>query len=551
MSGTVSNVAAGIQVPPPIDPVQRLGQLAQTGTALTQNQLLNEQLTSRRAQGDAALQAIDPSTGQFSPDQFRRNIAQNPLARFMSMEALSGAAALDRSQEALKIEQAQLGMLRLNNVRQAIGGLVARQDVSAQDVIAEIGRLASLPESERPFSPTMAAQVLATMPHNPAQLREWLISQMARTDAGLAHLQNLLPQGQLVPFGGGTAGVTWDPIRRQFVPTNFSVTNTPTPDQLNEFITVVGPDGRQYRVRNRDATPMVTGNNTPMPGGAPLSTPPGQAQPGGPLGTGRYPAPPAPTAALTAGETAASAVTGEAGGRQVASLNTAAAEVPNMRTMLGNMNTMLDSFEPGPGAGWQKLVQATINRNVPGIRYLGVEFDPKRIASQEEFNKLASQVAQAQFRALGGSGANFQLESAISTSPSETLTREGNRNIIALLRGNNEALAVQQREWQKWAQQNGAGPERYGDFLAQWNQVFDPRVFQAVYASAAGRRQMFQAMSPADQDRYIANFREAVNRGWVEMPAEVRRAAQPTPRPAAAPPRPGYISPTEFGYTGR
>lgn len=571
MSGTTSNVAAMVKPPETIDPVARLGQLAQTGNALMQNKLMNEQFNSRQAIGQAAVGAIDPATGHFSPDNFRQRMTQNPLSQFMSMEALGQAAQLDLQQEALMAQQAQLGMLRLNNLRQAIGGLIARQNVTDEDVINEIGRLASLPASERPFTPTMAAQVLATMPRDPAQRREWLISQMARTDAGLAHLQNLLPQAQLLPYGGGTMGVAVDPLRGTVAPSGFVQPNTPSPEQDNQLVEVTTPDGRRVFVRNADLMPTRPGAAPPgqrpaatpgTPPGAPPLAPPGATLPApsaGPLGTGRFPsaptgaaptAPGQPLAALSPSEVAAQGVTGQAGGQSVARLNAAAQQVPQMEALLANADSLIRNFEPGPGADWQKWFQATFNRNVPLLRSLGVEFDPNRIASQEEFNKITSQIAQAQFNALGGTGTDNQLASTAATSPSEVLTRYGNQGIIAMLRGNNQALKVQQQAWQQWARQNGAGPERYSEFTAWWNNNFDPRVFTAAYAPASMRRQMVNAMSTDEYKQYEQRFREALVNGWIRPPtrdidAAVRRSRTPPTSGPSAPPV--YQPPQSFG----
>ena len=81
------------------------------------------------------------------------------------------------------------------------------------------------------------------------------------------------------------------------------------------------------------------------------------------------------------------------------------------RAILGNLEDTMSNFTTGPGADWQKVAKAFINRNVP--LPAGWQFDPKSIASQEEFNKQAGQLAQQQFGAIGGTGTDAKFAAAL------------------------------------------------------------------------------------------------------------------------------------------
>lgn len=579
MSGTVNpQIPLGINTQYGQNNLEQLGQTAATLGALMNVRRGNEEFQSRQAVGGAASQAIDPATGHFDLNRFRQLMSQNPLSQYMSLEALGQASEIDIREQQLKIQQAQLGFIRLNNLRQSIAGLLANPSVTPDMVMSEIGKLSALPENERPFSPTMAAQVLGSMPRNPAELRNWLISQMARTDAGLQQIGTFLPQPMAIPNGGGTQILNRDPITGR-VTDNTSVVNTPPTSEMNQLVQIYNPQTRQMlSVPRFMAGPMVNGGGwvvanpnqqgqstfgngrypgtTPqVPPGAPPLSPPGAVAPipGVIPGVGAAATPPL-------GAEQAAARIGDVGGTQVGQLQTAAAEVPNMRSMLSNLNGLLDQFQPGPGADWQKTFQAWVNRNVPGLQALGVQFDPARIGSQEEFNKIASQIAQAQFRALGGSGSNDQLASAMSTSPNEYISQYGNKAIVALLRGNTEALDVQHRAWNNWARANSAGPERFGEFLSEWNRHFDPRVFQSTFMSPAERARMVSSMSRQEYEQYVENWRYAIANGWVRNPTGTNPGRQgtlpaaPDRAPAAtvpaAPPVSQYQDPRLSGYRG-
>ncbi len=542
MSGTTIDARIPLAArAPEINPFAQLGQTAGVANALTQFQANQAQLQGRNAVGEAIQGAIDPATGKYDPARFYQLLQGNPMARYMAPEAMLQGKQLELGQTQLQTMQAQLGMVRLNHIRQALTGLLANPSATPQMVIEEITRLVSLPEGERPFSPQAAAAVLASMPQNPAQLREWLIQQAARADAGVAQLTPFLPQGVPVQTGGATEFMDRDPITGQIRP-NTQVPNTPPTGERNQLVQRYNPVTRQMELVPRDqVAPMSTGTGAPAPG---------TAAPVSPLGTGRYPtsqAAPGPAAAVPAapplGAEQAAAAVGVGSGEQVTNLQRAAAEVPTMRAALDNMAGLLDQFESGPGADWQRMAQAWTNRNIPDLLGGRFEWNANRIASQEEFNKLAYQIAQSQFRALGGTGSNDQLASAMSTSPNELISRLGNKGIIAMLRGNTDAIGVQQREWQRWSQQNAAGPERYGEFLAQWNREFNPQVFQAIYLKPEQRAALVGSMTPTQFDQYAADFRRAIERGWIRAPtAELGRAARPNQRPR-------YEDPRNFGYT--
>jgi hypothetical protein len=202
---------------------------------------------------------------------------------------------------------------------------------------------------------------------------------------------------------------------------------------------------------------------------------------------------------------------------QGAALQQAADSVPQQKAILGNLEAQLRNFTSGPNAQWARVAQAFVNTPLQAMGFAG--FNPKAIASQEEFNKQAANLAQAQFQALGGTGTDAKLDSAMHTSPSEALSKQGNQNIINLLKGNADAIAVKNREWQAYLG-DGHTPADYGKFSTEFNRQYDPRVFQAQYMSRQQRNELLNGMSKTEQAQFKRSYQSAVEKGWISRPSD-------------------------------
>lgn len=236
--------------------------------------------------------------------------------------------------------------------------------------------------------------------------------------------------------------------------------------------------------------------NQPTYIGAPMGGEPGNTPSGPALGQDI-------AANVTSGEGAKSGVALMARGDQV----------PAQKALLGNLDSALDQFTSGPGSDWTKVGKAMANRISP----FGDIFDPKSIASQEEFSKQAIQLAQSQFQALGGTGTDEKLHSALSTNPNEVVSKMGNKGIVAMLKGNEDAINIKRNEWQNWKKShNDTNGATYGDFSADFNKKFDPRVFQAQYLSPDQRKQIRQGMTEAELNKFKQDYNLAHKNGWIE-----------------------------------
>lgn len=286
----------------------------------------------------------------------------------------------------------------------------------------------------------------------------------------------------------------------------------------SEYVPVgVGPDGSQlYMMRNgsiaRDAA-MSRGPGAP---GGPQGAP--GAQPGGPgvpvQQPGGAPAVPfTPPAGFTEAASGIGAQSASAAGALTAANDTSMVR----KAQLGNLEDDLKNFTSGPGADWTKFAKAWVNRNVPLPS--NWQFDPKSIASQEQFNKQAAMLAQSQFSAIGGTGTDAKFNSAFTTSPNETLSKLGNQGIMRLLKGNEDAIQAKNAAWQKWLK-TGHGPQTYAQFQDEFNARFDPRAFQFKYIPKAERQAYIDRMDPADRERFVADLTHAHRQGWIKFGAE-------------------------------
>lgn len=224
--------------------------------------------------------------------------------------------------------------------------------------------------------------------------------------------------------------------------------------------------------------------------------------------------PPGVVIGLPAGRAEAMQLTAAEAANQANDLSRTANQIPQQRATLQNLEQFIDKFPSGPGADDWKTFKAFANRVSP----IGDLFDPSTIASQEEFNKQAANLAQQQFAAIGGTGTDAKLDSAMHTSPSDFLSNLGNQGILHLLKGNLDALAIKNREWLKWMKK-GNPVESYQQFTADFMDHFDPRVFQSVYMSPAERQSMFKAMTEPERQTFGTMLREAIDKGWVSKDA--------------------------------
>lgn len=188
-------------------------------------------------------------------------------------------------------------------------------------------------------------------------------------------------------------------------------------------------------------------------------------------------------------------------GQLASDLQIANNEAPATKAIISNLEKESKNFTLGPGADYKRLAKSFAVANLPipeSLKKKGAAFDPESIADQESFNKNVYNLVQSQFKALGGTGTDSKLESASHTSPSELMSAVGVKNILSLLKGNQDAIQAKTKAWNDW-QKAGNGPQTYPQFAQNFNENFDPRVFQFKYMTPEQRSDYYSKIDNPDE----------------------------------------------------
>ncbi len=202
--------------------------------------------------------------------------------------------------------------------------------------------------------------------------------------------------------------------------------------------------------------------------------------------------------------------------RQANDLSAAANEARNTKAIIGNLRNSLKGFTPGPLADYSRIGRSLAANVVPeSWKKEGGFLDPKSIASQEEFNKFAQQIAQSQFRQLGGTGTNAHLDSVQHTSPNEFMSKMGIQGVLGFLDGNQDAIEIKNKEWRNW-RSKGNSVQTWPAFNQKFQETFDPRVFQLKYLSPKDRRDYVDSITTPDEAQsFVKAFHHAKTKGWI------------------------------------
>lgn len=486
------------------DPTQNIGQLLQMQNVSNQNRLFQQQYGSNVALSQAVKNSIDPQSGSFDINKFTSEVGSGPAAyQLPQMMTQIYQMGKERAGSA----QAQLGLvtqglaplvanfqgdpskLTLKDVFKAGGDIVAAGGMSPQEMLSHLQRLPQKDGVEL-YKGVRDAYVQG-LDHQSMISQVW--GAPAPVDTG-----NQVVMQSTSPLGG---------TRIQGV-----FNKGLSPEAASEKVDVYDPQTRQMRSITRGQFADMAAGGAPQGGAPDLGN--GRYQGGAPAAPGGAPQPQPMgiPAGPPLGAGPAADVMGQESAKQGVALQQTADQVPQRKALLQNLESSLEKFTSGPGSDWKRIAKSMLNVNNP----LGDSFDVKSIASQEEFNKLSTQFAQAQAATLG-TGTDAKLDSAMHTSPNSSLTPAGNKSIIAILKGNEDAISAKNQAWQKWLA-SGNGPESYGQFSATFNKGFNPRVFQFQYMDKTDAKAAIKAMKPDEKKSFVSTLRMALDNGWLTLP---------------------------------
>lgn len=471
-------MADGPYAPPPqpVNPMAMAGQIAAFGNTMLQNRLLQKTMGAQQATGNLILHHVGPD-GALDTNGMMTDAAgsTDPNVAYGAQNLQDFAQAQRQAQLVQAQTQLTTAYHQQTVLNDSIGSLLQKPNVSAADVTNSVGDMVA----KGILQPKVAAAELANMPPNPQDLPNWLRGHLVRGLQAQQQIEAMVGPHNLVDTGAQIQDVRTPTLTDTAMPAGGTVTpidKTMSPGEA--------------------ASPVQGFDNK---SGQPVLVTKGQF-----AKAGTMPAGPA------LGQEAAANTAAVGAAQQGLAVAHQADEARDTKALLGNLSADLKSFSSGPGAGEWKHILAGLGR-------LGINVDPNMVATQENFNKVATMLAQRQFSQLGGTGTDRQLGSAIESNPNQALSNLGNQRIVAMLKGNSDAIMLKNQVWQKWLQ-NGHSPASYNQFSTEFNKAYDPRTFQFQYLSPSERKAMTSGMSPAELAQFRSQYNAAVQRGWVPKP---------------------------------
>lgn len=487
--------------------------------------------------GKASQQALDPNTGEIDRNALGRMLQQTVAG---SRKAIPTFDALEKLRSAgFGADQAGLDTFqkRMAITHHLFSG-VASKDKPTMDDVYDIATIALDPKLDaKKYGITMPVIMNALKqfrgpdgkPLSSAQIKQKALEIQTQAASTSEILQQHSPRYGVTDRGGSFEIVPHGTGSNPAV-------GTVLPKNLPPGTPVATKDGTQYLGEQPAPAPaaIVPGQGlspADVRVGAPLvnDKPQDRVPAGDPRTpikpnlvptTREPPVPTGPAAGLRPGYTEAAQGIAAGSAQSANRLTEAAGGAMSRKGMLGNLEDDLTKFTSGGGANWEALAKNWLGRNLPVSdtwKKEGAILDQTSLASQEQFNKQASMIAQSQFSTIGGTGTDAKFQSAFTTSPNEALSQLGNKGIIRLLKGNEDAIIAMNQAWQKYKKANG--PDTFPEFQAEFQQNFDPRTFQFKYLTKAERQKYIDNMDPADQPEFLRNLTHARKQGWIVLEA--------------------------------
>lgn len=517
--------------------------------------------------GKANQSATNPQTGEIDRNEIARMLQGSVAGSRKMMPTLNALEQLKSAGYAADQAGLETFQKRMAITHHLFSGLASKKNPTIDDVHEIAARALDPALDAKKYGITLPVIMNAIksfrgpdgQPLSPAQIKAKALeiqTQAASTSEILgAHSprHEMVDQGgnlRIVPMGTQISGAPMGTIIQKGLP---PTTPVATPGGTR-YLDVQPPGPEPIPGAPLDIRPpaaVTPGAGLPPPdvrvgappyvkdgGRMPQGNPNAPIQPNLVQTTREPPVPTGPAQSLRPGYTEAQTKIAGAGAEAAVTLTNAAANANRSKALLGNLEDDLTKFTSGRGSDYEKAAKNFINRNLPvpdAWKKAGAILDEKSIASQEQFAKTAQMIAQSQFATLGGTGTDAKLDSAVSTSPNELLSQLGNKGIIRLLKGNEDAIIAQNKAWQKWKDKNG--PDTYDKFQAEFQENYDPRAFQFQYQTPRERQEYIQKMDPEDRPAFLRNLTYARKEGWIRFDPP-KAASAPAPKATPTPSRP-------------
>jgi hypothetical protein len=452
---------------------------------------------ARQAAGEAYQQATDPNTGQVDPARAQALIAANPRAALAAQGSATSGQQLQQANTLFN--QQQMGA-----IGRSIGSVLTQPD--AQQTPGNYKAMLDYALANHGITQdhyTTALAALQGAGTDPASLRQFGTKLLVGTLAGPEIAQTVLPSNT-----GINQGNTYQPLVQQPAVLGGGLAKAPgaMPVGLPSASQLIQPTPGPATATGQP-TSTTLGNTLRMQGldqnGNPIPNP---AFANLPSALRNPNAPPAVATPIVTGvgpaASSAMATTGQTSSANYQDISNAATKAVGQRAQLQSMLGDASQFTTGPGASTLKDIKATIQRIGATV---GTSFgiDANKLASQEDLDKVANQLADAQ-------GANSDARLAVNqgANPSSHNTPAGLRLILNKLIGNSDFLAAKgalAAQYQRTQDPQGVNARTFAD---QVNQQLDPRVFQ------------FNRMDQDQQRQYLTELgagKDAFKQKYIQM----------------------------------
>jgi hypothetical protein len=456
------SIALNANAPKPINPLQQALSVAQFRALNASGLAQQQQLDANRATSAAYQQATDPTTGQVDNNKLVGILSQDPAAAYNLPQVIQGINTQKQQQQTLQTGQLDQSIKAQSSLRQGLGSLLTKPDLSAQDVQG----FATTQLQAGAITPQVYQAEIQSMPQDPQQLRQWVSQHYMSALSGETQLHAMLPQYAQINTGPATVAVNQNPMAAGggVGTVGYTVQNGLSPSDAASPVTVNA---------NGQPTMITKGQFAGAQGGAPA--PSGQG--GAPGAAGTAPALPGqlPGGGFSAAPPMGAQGIGDAAGTRYSNLQQAASQAkPLMQTYDLASNAINGAIAAGKGSapiasagGVVQTILGALGQNPTGDSVKDYQL------ATNYLNSAADQAASS----LGLSGSDSRLAAAKAGQPDpHNMNLPALQDSIAHVKGLQQAVLDRSNATTNFLAQNGNNTSQLPQFETKWNQAFNPDV---------------------------------------------------------------------------
>ncbi len=420
---------------PEFNPLQQALQVAQFRMINAQGNALQQQIGANQAVSQSIQRHTD-AQGNTDWSGVKGDLASNPAGAYNLPQLTKSLIENQQAQTTLTNTQLEQSIKVQSGLRQGLGSLLTKPDLSPQDVM----NFGVTQLQAGAITPQVYQAELASMPQDPQQLRGWVQQHYMSALNGETQLNAMMPKYAQVNTGPATVAVNQNPLAAGggVGTVGYTVQNGLSPsDALAPGITL-----------NQGGQPVTYTKGQMAAGGAPQ-------QPGGGYATG------APLGAQGIADDAA---------KRYGALQQAAGQAKPLMQTYDLAADNLRQTIAGKGAGAALNMPALLNT-------FGMHVTPDAVKNNQLLVNYLNSAADQAASSLGLSGSDARLAAAKAGQPDAS-----NMNAPALLesiqhvKGLQQALLDRQQAATNFLAQNGNNTSQLPQFETKWNQAFNPDV---------------------------------------------------------------------------